>query len=202
MSDPLGAVLRPFVAALEELDIPYYVGGSVASMTHGEYRMTSDADMVAGIQAEHIAPLIEKLSGEFLMDEEAIREAISRRSGFNAIHLTEFFKVDVFSLKDRLYDREVMRRRVREIVESDPPIEAFLSSPEDSVLAKLEWYRLTNETSERQWRDILGVLKTQFFDLEIDYLEKWAREIGVADLLERALDEAGLRNKETDEHSD
>lgn len=93
-----------------------------------------------------------------------------------------------------------MRRRVRETVESDPPVEAFLSSPEDVALAKLEWYRLGHETSERQWRDVLGVLKTQCFDIDIDYLEKWAREIGVADLLERALDEAGL--KETDEHSD
>ena len=202
MSDPLGAALQPFVAALEELVIPYYVGGSVASMTHGEYRMTADVDIVADIKPEHVAPLVEKLSGEFLVDEEALLEAIARRSSFNAIHLTEFFKVDVFALKDRDYDREVVRRRVRETVESDPPVEAFLSSPEDVVLAKLEWYRLGNETSERQWRDVLGVLKMQCFDIDIDYLEKWAREIGVADLLERALDEAGLKNKETDEHSD
>lgn len=194
MNDPLGAVLRPFIAALEELKVPYYIGGSVASMTHGEYRMTADVDVIADLKMEHITPLVEKLAGEFLMDEDALREAVARRGSFNAIHLTEFFKVDVFPLKNRAYDREVVRRRVREIIESEPPVEAFLSTAEDIVLAKLEWYRLGNETSERQWRDILGVLKMQCFDIDIDYLEHWAQEIGVADLLARALDEAGLRN--------
>ena len=63
----------------------------------------------------------------------------------------------------------------------------MFASPEDTILSKLEWYRLGGEVSERQWRDVLGVLKTCAGELDLDYLHKWAKEIGVTDLLERAL---------------
>ena len=65
----------------------------------------------------------------------------------------------------------------------------MFSSPEDIILAKLELYRLGGEVSERQWRDILGVLKTCSGELSLEYLRKWANELKVSDLLERALKE-------------
>ena len=68
-------------------------------------------------------------------------------------------------------------------------VSAKFASPEDTILAKLEWYRLGNEVSERQWRDVLGVLKTRAGTLELSYLQKWADELKVSDLLERALKE-------------
>lgn len=66
---------------------------------------------------------------------------------------------------------------------------ALLRLKEDIVLAKLDWFRLGGEVSERQWRDILGVLKTQREALDVDYLRQWAQLLGVADLMERALGE-------------
>ncbi len=65
-----------------------------------------------------------------------------------------------------------------------------LASPEDTILSKLEWYRMGGEVSDRQWRDILGVLKTRSGELDLGYLRTWAGELKVADLLERALKEA------------
>ena len=72
------------------------------------------------------------------------------------------------------------------------PLDLFFASPEDTVLAKLEWYRKGGEVSDRQWRDLLGVLKVQGETLDRAYLDHWAGELDVSDLLHRALEEAGL----------
>jgi hypothetical protein len=72
-----------------------------------------------------------------------------------------------------------------------PELSAKFASPEDTVLAKLEWYRLGGEVSERQWRDVLGVLRARGSQLDLEYMRKWAGELHVGDLLERGLQEAG-----------
>jgi len=76
------------------------------------------------------------------------------------------------------------------VIATNPEESVYIVSPEDIILAKLEWYRLGGEVSDRQWRDVLGVLKTRAGELDLDYLRKWAGELKVNDLLERALDEA------------
>lgn len=193
MLDPLGTVLTLVVPVFEKLEVLYYIGGSVASSTHGDKRQTNDVDIVADIKPEHVIPFIDSLKSEFYADEHMIRDAIRKRSSFNLIHYSTSYKVDVFPLKSRDYDREVASRRQREIVDSEPPVETYLAQPEDVVLAKIEWFRAGGEISDRQWRDILGMLKLQCFDLDFEYMEKWAREIEVLDLLERALEDAGLK---------
>jgi len=192
LTDPLGECLLLVVPVFEELGISYYIGGSVATFTHGNRRQTNDVDIVAEVREEHIPVLSAKLGDHFLVDEQMIRRSLRQGISFNLIHLKSIYKVDVFPLKARLYDRESMSRRQRELVEAEPPVEAFVSSPEDVVLAKIEWFRATNETSEKQWNDITGVLKTQCFTIDFDYLQHWAGEIGVTDLLEKALDESGI----------
>ena len=72
--------------------------------------------------------------------------------------------------------------------ESDQSV--YISSAEDNILSKLEWYRLGGEVSDRQWRDILGVIKTQGERLDLTYLRQWAAALNVTDLLEKALLEA------------
>jgi hypothetical protein len=191
----LAATLIPVIEVLERLQVPYYIGGSVASMTHGEKRETSDVDLVADLAEAHIPELVAALSGQYYVDEEMIRRDIRGQRNFNVIHLEAMYKVDVFPLKSRPYDRQALDRRQQENVPTEPPVEAYVAQPEDIVLAKLEWFRLGGETSDRQWRDILGVLKLQSFNLDFGYMEKWAREIEVHDLLERALDDAGLNEK-------
>jgi hypothetical protein len=98
--------------------------------------------------------------------------------------------VDVFIRKERPFDRVQFQRRVEQLFATNPEQKAFMTTAEDIILAKLEWYRLGNGISDRQWRDILGVLKVQAGRLDLDYLRKWAQELKVADLLQRALKES------------
>jgi hypothetical protein len=118
-----------------------------------------------------------------------IQQAIQRRGSFNLIHLNTMFKVDIFIPKGRPFDRQQFERRIAEKVGADRDRQIWVLSAEDVVLAKLEWFRLGGEVSERQWRDILGVMKTQQSALDIAYLKQWAQTLGVADLMERALEE-------------
>jgi hypothetical protein len=175
---------------LEHLDIPYAVGGSLASSLHGVMRSTLDVDIVADMRLEHINPLVEALSKEFYADDQMMRDAIERQSTFNLIHYETAFKVDIFIQKSRAFDQMQLERRRTSIIATDPEQSVYVTSPEDTILSKLEWYRLGGEVSDRQWRDILGILKTRAGDLDLDYLRKWARDLNVTDLLDRAVGEA------------
>jgi hypothetical protein len=175
---------------LERLGIPYAVGGSLASSLHGVMRSTLDVDIVADMQPEHIQPLVEALSKEFYADDEMMRDAIEHQSSFNLIHYETAFKVDIFIRKSRAFDQMQLDRRRLSVIASDPEESVYVTSPEDTILAKLEWYRMGGEVSDRQWRDIIGVLKTRAGELDLDYLHTWAAELHVRDLLERALGQA------------
>ncbi|MCG2783987.1 MAG: hypothetical protein L6461_02665 [Anaerolineae bacterium] len=172
---------------LEGLGILYAVGGSLASSLHGVMRSTLDVDIVADMRLEHIQPLVAALSKDFYADDEMMRDAIEHHSSFNLVHYETAFKVDIFIQKLRAFDKMQLERRRASIITTDPEQSIYITSPEDTILAKLEWYRLGDEVSDRQWRDILGVLKTRAGELDLDYLHKWAKELKVSDLLERAL---------------
>jgi hypothetical protein len=181
------SVLMMVVAVFERLHIPYLVGGSMASALYGVARSTLDADIVADIGLGQARELVEALGADFYTNEEMIRGAIEQRSSFNLIHLETMFKVDVFIQKNRPFDRMQFKRRVEQVFTTGLEQKVFITSAEDIILAKLEWYRLGNEISDRQWRDILGVLKVQAGRLDMDYLRQWAVELNVANLLQRAL---------------
>jgi hypothetical protein len=204
MNDRLAETLKPFTQALENLKVVYFIVGSVASTTFSIARMTQDIDIVAGLKEEHIPLLIEALGDNYHVDDEMIKREVQRQGTFNIIHRTTFFKIDVFPLKSRAYDQTVAARREFGPLGNPPFMEAYLPQPEDVVLAKLEWFIATGRTSEKQWGDITGVLKMQCFNLDLNYLQHWAREIGVADLLEKALDESGIieATEETESNGD
>lgn len=183
-------VLMLVTRVCDDLRIPYLVGGSMASALYGVPRSTLDADIVADIELEQVHEFISALGADFYADDEMIRGAIEHRSSFNLIHLEAMFKVDVFIPKDRSFDRMQFNRRVEHVFAIEPDQKAFFTSAEDIILAKLDWYRLGNEVSDRHWRDILGVLKVQAGRLNMDYLHHWAAELNVADLLQRALKES------------
>jgi hypothetical protein len=183
----LGAALRPVVETLERIGVPYMVAGSVASSMHGVPRTTLDADLVARIEERHARALVEALGEDYYADEAMIRDAVRQGSSFNLMHQRTMVKVDVFVAKARPYDRGALDRRRRE---SLGDLDLFAATPEDVLLSKLEWYDRGGRVSERQWSDVLGILRVQGGALDLTYLRRWAAELGVAALLERSLGEA------------
>jgi hypothetical protein len=137
-----------------------------------------------------VQPLALALRAAFYVDAEAIKDAVSRSSSFNVIHLETMFKVDVFVRRQRPFDQAQFERRSVQVVATDPERTAYVASPEDTILAKLECYRMGGEVSDRQWRDVLGVLKVQGERLDRTYLRRWVAALQVSDLLERAWKDA------------
>jgi hypothetical protein len=189
LAEPTAVTLK-VVDILERFEIRYLIGGSFASAIHGVARMTADVDLVVDLSLNQVDPLVRALEGEFYVDAEAIRDAVRRRQSFNLIHLATMFKVDIFILKHRPFDDAQFERRERHAISRDPERQAYVATAEDNILAKLEWYRMGGETSDRQWNDVQSVLKTQGGRLDLDYLRHWAVALSVSDLFERALKDA------------
>lgn len=184
---------RPIVALFELIDafetvgIDYVVVGSLASSLHGEYRASADIDIVAEINSKHVSPLVNSLSG-FYIDDPVIARAIAHERSFNVIHLESIFKLDVFISSTDL-DRQQLARRQPYSIEVEVPRKIWIATAEDTIVAKLYWYRLGKEVSELQWRDVKGMLGIQGSRLDDSYLRVWAERVGVLDLLERAIRE-------------
>ena len=184
------AALEPLVQTLDRLGVRYYLGGSIASSAHGIARASLDADVVVFLAPEHLDPLVASLAEHYYIPVERLRSAVDRRSSCNFIHLDTMFKVDLFMSKGRPFDLEAASRARPQTLDDGPGAPAFpVASAEDTVLAKLEWFRAGGETSERQWWDVLGVLRVTASP-DLAYLKRWAVTLGVDDLLQRALRDA------------
>lgn len=185
------AVIVLVTDVLEALGVPYAIGGSFASALHGVMRATMDVDLVADLHLEQAGPLTMSLGEAFYVDLGMMREAIRQYGSFNLIHLDTMFKVDVFVAGSRDFDRAQLARRQLHLLSDEPECRAYIASAEDIVLSKLEWYRLGGQTSDHQWRDVLGVLRVQGDRLDREYMQRMATSLGVDDLLARAFEEAG-----------
>lgn len=185
-------VLLRVAAVLEEMRVPYVVVGSVASSMHGFSRTTADADIVADLRPENVSALHAALKDEYYADDQAMRRALSLRRMFNVIHMDTLFKVDIYAPKGDEFSRQQFERARRETFLPGEAGGAYVATPEDTILAKLQWHRRGGEVSERQLTDVLGVLKVQRERLDLEYLREWAGRLEVSDLLERLLGEAGL----------
>jgi len=195
LSDPV-LVITLLSKALDGLGIAHFIGGSVASSTFGIPRATQDADIVADLCAHDVPPLVGALKEEFYVDEGMALDAVQRRASFNVIHFETLFKADIFVLKDDLWSREEVRRCRVEKLGSEPDAWSVrIASPEDTILHKLEWFRIGGAISDRQWGDVQGVLKVQAKDLDLNHLYRWAGELGLSDLLQKALAESGILKK-------
>ena len=183
--------LDQVVDAFEKIRVPYYIGGSVASSAYGIARATLDIDLVADLKTQHVDSLLEMLEADYYIDKGMILDAIKRRSSFNLIHLETMLKVDIFITKDRPYDGMAFQRKRKDTLDEEQiAAQFYLASPEDIILSKLEWFRVGGEVSERQWHDVLGIIKVQGELINKEYLQHWAKELGISDLLEKAFRDA------------
>ena len=190
MTTPADALER-LVEVFDGLGVPYMVGGSVASSIHGMARPTMDVDLVADLQFSQVDRFAAELRGDFYADPEMIKAALTEGRPFNLIHYASTFKFDIFPVLPDAYHQTQFERRV--MVEAtqfrDVTIRCAVAAAEDTLLAKLEWYRAGGETSERQWNDLRGIVRVRGPALDLEYLRQWAPQLGVQDLLERLLAE-------------
>jgi hypothetical protein len=186
---PLTVVLG-VIDVLEDLGARYHLGGSFASAVHGVPRQTLDADIVVELDQDRAAQLVATLKRDFYVDAGVAADAVSRRGSFNAIHLASGFKVDFFVMGNSKFDRnELDRSQLHQIVE-EPARFAYVKTAEDTVLRKLQWFTDGGGVSDRQWRDVLGVILTGGNGLDRSYLREWADRLGLGRALEKALSEA------------
>ena len=153
-------VLIQVTRAFDALGIDYVVVGSFASSIHGEYRASGDIDIIADLEFRHIEPLEAALKEEFYVDDLTIRRALEQRRSFNVIHLKAIFKVDIFVPSTNLVKQQLSRRE-RHKLDPNEEQKIWIASAEDTILAKLQWYRMGKEVSELQWRDVRGIIGTQ-----------------------------------------
>jgi hypothetical protein len=194
LPDPI-AVATAVAERLDRLGITYVIGGSFASSLHGEPRSTNDVDLVADLQTDTVDAFVGSFGAEYYASAAAAVDAVRSGGSFNIVHIPSAVKVDIFVAGADALDRErLQRRRAVRIAAGAGHVELFVDTAENTILRKLEWFRRGGESSERQWRDVIGVVRIRRPDLDHPYLRHWAVRLGVTDLLDRAFDEA-LREK-------
>jgi len=192
LGEPL-QITKQIADVFQNLNIHYMIGGSLASSLHGIPRATQDIDIVADIKPNSVKELVNILKKDFYIDEDMIKEALSRCTSFNIIHLETMFKVDIFILKqDQDSKEEMSRRKSYKISEKQ---NLYLTSAEDIIIHKLHWYELGDRVSERQWKDVIGVLQVQGNRLNYDYLKKTANRMNVSELLKQAIEEVEKKHQ-------
>lgn len=172
-------LLRVVVSVLEELHLPYFITGSMATIFFGEPRFTNDVDVVVDLPGDRVAELCSAFSPEeFYLSQEAALQAVARHGQFNVIHPTSGQKVDFMVAERTPFNRSRFARIKR--VKPAPDYEASFASPEDVILKKMEYFR--DGASEKHLRDIAGVLVVSGDELDHAYLEDWACRLGLEEI--------------------
>lgn len=183
-------LLREIAALLDELSLPWCLGGSLASALYGEPRATRDIDLIVVLNNADAARLANRLVPRFYVSSDAMREAIASSRSFNIVDPDSGFKIDVFVRGSTPFDREEFARRTMLEVDSESGLRIPVKTPEDSILRKLLWYRDGGAVSEQQWRDVVGLLAANAGGLDLAYIDRWARILDLEELLARASREA------------
>jgi hypothetical protein len=186
-------LLRYFTAVLEQLGLPYFVTGSVATIFFGEPRFTNDIDIVVDFPANRISAFCGAFpSTDFYVSEEMVRRAVAGKGQFNVIHPASGLKIDVMVPSPSAFNRSRFARARR--LRPAPDFEAVFATPEDVILKKLEYYR--DGGSEKHLRDIAGVLKVSGAQIDLAYIDEWSLRLGLSDLWAKVCATAGLSTRD------
>jgi hypothetical protein len=177
--------LADFVSILDDLKIAYALGGSMAASVYGKVRFTEDADITVEPFPSMADALVERLAPAFYVSRQALGQALAGRSSFNVIHIASAFKIDVFVRDESLFQKQLLLRR-RQVSVPGLSRTVWAVCPENILLLKLNWYKQAGCVSEKQWNDILGLIDVQKDQLDLTELHRWADELMVRDLLEKA----------------
>jgi hypothetical protein len=182
--DVVGIALR-VAHAIEAVGGEYFIGGSLASSLQGEPRATNDVDFVLALSIGSIPPFRACLGPDFELDADMLRDALLHARTANAFYLPRVTKIDFFGRGQEPFDESEFSRRAPVRVRATGET-LIVKMPEDTVLRKLLWYRDGGSVSERQWRDVVSVLRVSGTRMDQHYLEQWAAKLGLSALLERA----------------
>jgi len=178
--------LNNIISALAKSKIPYMVSGSFGSSFHGRPRATNDVDIVIDPAPDQLNAFVGLLKAEYYVNSDSAKESLSKRTMFNVIDIEAGWKVDLIIRKNRPFSVEEFDRKRKFPIEGS---DLWVVSPEDAILSKLEWSK--GRQSQQQFQDALGVLVVQAGRLDIQYLQRWAEELGITDELTKLLDAAG-----------
>lgn len=180
-------LLKTVILTLERLDIGYMVTGSIASSLQGEPRSTHDIDIVVNLPRTKAHALAAAFPPPvYYLDEEAVAEAVATRGMTNLIDTESGDKVDFWMLTEDPFDTSRFARRYREEVLE---MQIAVSSPEDTILMKLRWSRMSGG-SEKQFIDAVRVYEVQYEKLDQEYLREWTLRLGIEQEMDRLRNEA------------
>jgi hypothetical protein len=187
---PFELVLE-MAAIFDELAVPYALGGSMASSLLGEPRSTVDIDLAVRLDVASGEALLSRVGAAFYVPVESARDAIRAKSSFKLVDAGNALKVDLFVVGDGLLDRMQIERRIRVEVPG-APAGIWVTSPEDQVLRKLDWFRQSGSVSDRQWRDVVGILRVHGVTLDRSYLSESAAALHLSSEFDEACRQAGV----------
>ena len=180
-------LLKQVLQVLDDAQIAYMLTGSIVSSLQGEPRSTHDIDIIVAIEQSSAKNLVSSFPPpDYYLDQDSINDAIIHCGMFNLINTNTGDKVDFWILTDQPFD---ISRFTRRYIEDVMGMKIMVTSPEDTILAKLNWAKLSGG-SEKQFTDALRVFEVQFEKLDLEYLERWAKELDVEELLKKLSDEA------------
>jgi hypothetical protein len=185
---PLDLVVE-IAGILDGLGVQYALGGSMASSLLGEPRSTVDVDLAVRLDETTGDALLDRVAPNFYVPFDDARAAIRAHTAFNLLDNASALKVDLFVLGDGLLDRMQIERRVLVAVPRAPD-GLWVTAAEDQVLRKLEWRRAGGSLSDRQWRDVVGILQARFESIDLEYLQQTAEMLGLSDDLAAAVEQA------------
>jgi hypothetical protein len=177
-------LLIKVVSELDNLNIPYFITGSIASTIQGEPRATHDIDLVVHINTKQVFELSHIfIMPDYYLDKDAALDALKKNSMFNLINTNTGDKIDFWILTNDAFDQSRFKRRVKTNVFNR---NLYVSSPEDTILMKLKWAKLSGG-SEKQLNDCKSIYEFQQTSIDFEYLDFWITELDVSDLWERII---------------